>query len=412
MTTTALSAPLPARSKKRRRRWVRRAAAGAFVAVVAVLLVMAWIPKPIAVETGRVARGPMVVTVDENAKTRVRDRFVVGAPLGGDLLRVELAVGDRVAQGAVLARIVPVASPLLDPRSRMQAGSRLAAARAAQKQAGAAKERAAVALEHARKEGNDARRLVASGAITAAAARNTELEERLRAQELESARFSVQVADNEVALARAALERFEPAEAGQELDVTAPADGVVLRVLRESAGVIQPGAPILEIGDPRNLEVVCDVLTSDAVAIRPGAKVTFERWGGARPLEGHVRIVEPEAFTRVSALGVEEQRAPVIIDLDTPEAERGNLGDAYRLDAHIVVWEHPEVLTAPSSAVFRARGSWAAYLVRGRRARLVELEVGRRNETQVEITSGLAAGDVVVVHPSDRLTDGARVSTR
>ena len=394
--------------RKRPRKWVRRSLAAAFVTTVAVLLVVSWMPKPIAVEVERVTRGPMVVTVDETAKTRVRDRYVVGAPLAGNVLRVELDPGDRVRTGDVLARIVPAASPLLDPRSRSEAQSRVAAAVASQKEADARKARAEAAAEHAVKEADDVRRLLASGSMTPAAARAAELDERLRARELESARFSVQVADNQVELARAALRRFGSGS-GEELDVTAPADGVVLHVMHESAGVVAPGAPILEIGEPKNLEVVCDVLTSDAVNVVPGARVTFERWGGDRPFVGHVRTIEPAAFTRVSALGVDEQRVSVIIDLDTPLAERTSLGDGYRLDAHIVVWESSDVATAPSSAVFRSGGAWAVYAVRDGRARLVRVGVGRRNATRVEITSGLEPGEVVVMHPSDRLADGSRV---
>ncbi len=414
-TATAATAPTtavparPPRARKRPRKWVRRVVAGAFVAVVATLLVMSWIPKPLAVETERVTRGPLVITVDEAAKTRVRDRYVVSAPLTGDLLRVELRAGDRVERGAVLARVVPSESPLLDARSRMAAQTRVAAALAAKKEADARRARADAAAEHARAESDDARRLLATGALTAAAARDAELERSLRDQELESARFSVQVADNEIEIARTALGRFGSTARTEELDLTAPASGVVLHVLHESAGVVQPGAPILEIGDPRNLEVACDVLTGDAVNVRPGASVTLERWGGERPFAGHVRRVEPAAFTRVSALGVEEQRVTVLIDLDTPLAERTTLGDGYRLDAHIVVWQAPEVRTAPSSAVFRSGGAWAVYVVRDARARLAHVGVGRRNATRVEITDGVGDGDVVIVHPSDRLADGARV---
>ena len=406
---TAITVSRAARTKKRPRRWIRRALVAAFVAVVAVLLVLSWMPKPLPVKTDRVTRGPMTVTVDEAAKTRVRDRYVIGAPLGGEVLRVELRPGDRVRAGDVLARIVPSASPLLDSRSRSEAQSRVAAAIASKKEADARKARADVAVEHARVEANDARRLLATNAISPSEARKTELEERLRAQELESARYSVQVADNQVEVARAALRRFGAAGGSEELEVTAPADGVVLHVMHESAGVVVPGAPIVEIGDPRNLEVVCDVLTSDAVNVAPGARVTFARWGGERAITGHVRLIEPAAFTRVSALGVEEQRVSVIIDLDTPAGDRGSLGDGYRVDAQIVVWESGDVRTAPSSAVFRSGGQWAVYLIREGRARLVNVEVGRRNPTRVEILGGIEAGDVVVVHPSDRLSDGARV---
>ncbi len=380
--------------------------------MVAALLVVVWMPKPLPVETARVARGPMRVTVDETAKSRVRDRYVISAPLSGDLLRVELHAGDAIERSAVLARIVPTAPPLLDARARLEAGSRLAAALATQKQASATKARADVAFEHAQKNAADAQRLFDTKAISETERRNSELDERLKRQEVASASFAVQVADNEVELARAAMLRVAPSSGSEQLDVTAPGSGVVLHVMRESAGFIQAGTPLVEVGDRHNLEIVCDVLTSDAVTVKPGARVYFERWGGGRPLEGHVRLVEPAAFTRISALGVEEQRAPVIINLDSPPAEWAALGDGYRLDAHVVVWENPDVRTAPSSAVFRSEGAWAVYAVRDGRARLTRVEVGRRNDTTVEVTGGLGDGDVVVMHPSDRLVNDTRVVTR
>jgi HlyD family secretion protein len=354
----------------------------------------------------------MRVTVDEAARTRVKDRYVVGAPLTGDLLRVELRAGDKIAKGAVLARLMPMASPLLDPRTRAEAAGRLAAAGAAQRQGASGVALAEVALEHAKKEAGDARRLLQSGTISPDRLNDAEIEERLRQEQLASARFGVQVADHDVEIAAAALRRVGPDAKTEQLDVTAPAPGIVLRVLRESAGVVQAGTPLLEIGDPAALEVTSDVLTSDAISIKAGAHVDLERWGGTSSLAAHVRLVEPAAFTRLSALGVEEQRVNVVMDLDASRDVWSSLGDGFRLDARIVVWEHKDVLTLPSSAVFRAKNGWAVYVVEAGRARLVRVEIGHRNDAQVEVMSGALVGATVVVHPGDRLKDGVRVEPR
>lgn len=395
-----------------RRRWLRRVALVLMAIAGVVIVVLAWLPKPLAVDTAPVARGSMRVTVDEAARTRVKDRYVVSAPLSGDLLRVELRPGDKLAKEAVVARVLPMASPLLDARTRAEAEGRLAAALAGQRQAATGVARAELALEHSKKDTADARRLAQSGTISPDALSNSELDERLRQEELASARFATQVADHDVQIATAALARVRPDGKGEQLDVTAPAPGVVLRVMRESAGVVQAGTPLVEIGDPGALEITCDVLTSDAVGVRPNARVELERWGGPTPLVGHVRLVEPAAFTRISALGVEEQRVNVVIDLDAPREQWATLGDGFRLDARIVTWEQKDVLVLPSSAVFRAQGGWAVYTVEGGRARLVKVDVGHRNDTQVEALAGVAAGATVVVHPSDRLADGARVEAR
>jgi HlyD family secretion protein len=390
-----------------RARWGLAVAAALAVALA---LARAFAPTPLSVEVGTVARGPLRVTVSEDGRTRVTDRYVVSAPLAGTLGRIELQPGDTVHRGDPVSRIVPLASPLLDPRARTEAEARVAAASAARRQAQAAVERAAAAADQAARDAARERTMHSAGATAARSVEEAELAERMRREELASAEFGVKVAEAELQLARAAVRRLEPgAASGQQLAVQAPVNGVVLRLLQESEGVVQPGAALLEIGDPASLEVVIDVLTIDAVRIRPGAPVLIERWGADRALHGHVHRVEPSAFTRVSALGVEEQRVNVIIHLDDPAENWRALGDAFRVEAQIVVWEEPDVLQVPSGAVFRRGEGWAVYVVADGRARLRQVEIGHRTDTSAEVRRGLAIGDSVVLYPGDSIREGQRV---
>jgi HlyD family secretion protein len=359
-----------------------------------------------------VVRGPLEVTVDEDGRTRLKDRYVVSAPLAGTLVRPSLRAGDSVARGAVVARVVPVTAPLLDPRARAEAEARLTAARAAQRRAGTEVERARAASGFARREAERQRSLLAAGATAARQAEEAELAERMLAEELASAEFARRVAAAEVEVARAALLRLGQANSREGFEVRSPVAGRVLRVLQESEAVVQSGAPLVEIGDPATLEVVVDVLTADAVDIRPGAPVRIEQWGGPAALPGHVHRVEPSAFTRISALGVEEQRVNVVIDLEGDNAAWAALGDGYRVEARIAVWREDGVLQLPAGAVFRHDGGWAVYRIRDGRARLQPIELGRRNAARAQLLGGLEEGDRVVVYPADNLTDGIRVEGR
>lgn len=401
-----------ARAQKRRRaRTFRRAGLGLGAALVVVGLAAAFRPKPLSVESVRATRGDLVVTVDEMAKTRVRDRFVVSAPISGHVLRVELEPGAPIELSSVLARIAPMTAPMLDARSKVEAQARTSGARAAEQQARAAIVRAELAATNARDELERTKKLVVSGSLAQDALTRAELEARLRAEELTSARFAAQMAAHEAQMAGAALRRYDGEGGGDAFDVTAPARGQVLRVLRESAGPVQAGAPLVEIGDPAGLEVVADILTADAVRMRPGAPVSVERWGG-EPLRAHVRTVEPSAFTRVSALGVEEQRTAVVVDLDEPRERFGALGDGYRVEVRIVVRERRNVVRIPLGAAFRHDGGWAAYVVDGDHAKLVPLKLGARSDVDAEVEEGLREGDRVVLHPSERVKPGAAVITR
>ncbi|HET8624995.1 MAG TPA: efflux RND transporter periplasmic adaptor subunit [Gemmatimonadales bacterium] len=403
--------PVPARFTRRRAgsrtRW---AIAIAAVLALGVGLVRAFAPVPVVVEVGTVSRGPLRVAVLEDGRTRVTDRFVVAAPLTGTLGRIELQPGDTVRRGDPVAQIIPPASPLLDPRARAEAEARVAAAVAMRRQAQAARDRARAAADQASRDAARERTLLRAGATAARTAEEAELAERMRREELASVEFGVKVAEAELAIARAAVRRLQPGTAaGQQLAVPAPVDGQVLRVLQESEGVVQAGAPLVEIGDPTTLEAVIDVLTTDAVRIAPGDPVRIEQWGGDSALSGHVHRVEPSAFTRVSALGVEEQRVNVIVHLDEVAGQSYTLGDGFRVEASIAVWEEPDVLQVPSGAVFRRGEGWGVYVVEAGRARLRPVEIGHRTDTSAQVRHGIEAGAAVVLYPGDTIRDGQRV---
>lgn len=371
----------------------------------------AWAPKPLAVETALVARGPLRVTVDEDGRTRVKDRYVVGAPLSGRVARIELRAGDPVAKGTVLARILPAESPLVDPRAHAVADARMATAVAAVAQSRSSIDRAKIALDSAEKELSRTRELVARKAVPDVELERGELLLRARSEELVSAKFGADIATHELESARAAADhgKSRTAGSGEQFEVTSPVAGVVLRVLQGSEGVVQAGTPLVEVGDPAALEIAVDVLTVDALHVQPGARVTIERWGGEHPLAAHIRRIEPSAFTKVSALGVEESRVNAIVDLDEPRERWKGLGDGFRVEARLLVWEDPNVLTVPDGALFRTGEDYCAYVVTGGKVALRHVSLGRRNGLVAQVLGGLVDGDRVVVHPSDRVVEGLRV---
>jgi len=386
------------------------------LAVVAAILYALW-PKPVPVDFDSVARGPMEVTVDEEGKTRIKERYVVSAPLAGRLRRIELKAGDRVEAGKTVVAVIEPGDPaLLDVRSRAEAVARVKAAQAAAAQAGPHLERAKAALEFAQSDHRRVRQLRERGGSTQQDLDNAELLVRTRGEELKAAQFAEQIANYEFELARAALLRSRPdGETSSEptnFEIRSPIDGRVLHVLVESAGVVSPGTGLITLGDPRDLEVEIDVLSSDSVAIKPGAPVRFEHWGGEHPLLGNVRLVEPAGFTKISALGVEEQRVWVLADFVDPPADREALGDGYRVEARIVVWQRNDVLKAPASALFRQGEQWAVFRATGGRAHLTHVEIGRNNGIDAEVLDGLADGDVVIAHPSDKVVEGVGVRQR
>ena len=388
------------------RRNVRVVAAG--VVVSGILAAALW-PEAVEVSTATAARAPMQVTIDEDGETRVRERFVVSAPVAGRLQRIELDPGDAVvARSTVLARIAPAAAPLLDARNRSELVTAVEAARAALGQAQAERMRAVTMLTRLRTALRRQRELAMAGAIAADALDQAEAETGAAEEAMRAAEFAVARGEQEVRLARARLQ--QPGPGAGAVNVIAPVDGIVLRIRRESESVVPTGEPLVEIGDPTRLEVVADLLSTDAVRVAPGALVLLEQWGGAHPIAGRVRRVEPSGFLKLSALGVEEQRVNVIIDLD--RAHAGALGDGYRVEVRIVVWRSDDVLQVPAGSIFRRGEGWAAFIVDGNRARLRDVRIGQRNATDVQILEGLEAGRTVVLHPPDTLDDGARVTPR
>lgn len=374
------------------------------------LIAYAFWPKPLDVEAAPITRGPLAVTVDGDGRTRIKDRFVVSAPVGGQIERIALRPGDRLKLGAPLAVVTPIEAPLLDARSRAQADAQLRLARAAEAQASARVRTAEAASEHAKAELGRMEQLEKTGAVAAAALEDAQLAARTAAAELESARFGVGVARSQVELARAAARRVAgEVDESAGVPVKSPVDGAVLRVITESAGVVAAGAPLVEIGDPAALEIVLDLLSADAVMVKPGAETWIEHWGGERRLDARVRLVEPSGFTKVSALGVEEQRVNVVADFTGDPAERAALGDGYRVHARIVVWQSADAVRVPLSALFRDGDRWAVFVIEGDRAQKRAVEIGHRGDREAEVVSGAAEGDRVITHPGDRVKDGARV---
>ena len=319
------------------------------------LLVLAFRPQPIGVDLAPVARGPLRVTVDEDGKTRIKERYVVSSPLAGRLLRIEMEPGDEVARGSSLLAVLEPRDPtLLDARELAAASARVRAQQAALERAKAEVERTRAAMEFAESDLARSRKAIERRVISQEGIERATLFHRQAQESFRAARFTEDMAQYELELAQAALVVAEGDDQNQQQDahfeIYSPIDGRVLRVLQESSTIVNAGAELLEVGDPTDLEIEVDVLSSDAVKIPPGARVSLEQWGGPEPLQGKVLLVEPSAFTKISALGVEEQRVNVIIKLDEPYAKRPSLGDAFRVEARIVIWESSHVLNVPTSA--------------------------------------------------------------
>jgi HlyD family secretion protein len=384
--------------------------------VVGLLAYSFW-PRPVEVDVTPVVRGPLRVTVDEDGKTRIKDRYVVSAPLAGRVQRISLRPGDRVAAGnTVLAVIEPADPALLDDRARAEAEARVKASEAARRQAVPKLERVRHTHVLAVHELERIRRLAAGSGVSQQDLEAAQNKERTAQEEVRTAQFALQIADFELDLARAALTRTRPRSPGDvenwHFPILAPVNGLVLRVFQESSVVVTPGQRLLEVGDPSELEVEVDVLSSDAVKVAPGAKVLLEHWGGEQPLLGQVRLVEPSGFLKVSALGVEEQRVNVIIDFLDPPQQRLRLGDAYRVEARIIIWSADDVLKVPAGSLFRHGEDWAVFVIEGGRAQLRGVQVGRSNGLETEVKAGLAEGQVVILHPGDKILPGGRVEGR
>ncbi|BBO30650.1 efflux RND transporter periplasmic adaptor subunit [Lacipirellula parvula] len=414
---------------------VRRILLIGFVAAVVAAIILGLRPAPVEADLAKVVRGEIRETVDQDGKTRLRERYTVSAPLAGRLLRIELDPGDEVAAGETLvASIEPRDPELLDARALLQAEANVKAAEAKLARATPLLDEATANLEFAEADMRRARaaQRESVGAITQNELENKEMFRRTRAALVRSAQHSQEIAQFELDQARAALLRSRPPEkpakpeAGEEqerapypqqdpqwhFNILSPINGRVLRVFKESEAVVAAGEPLLEIGDPHDLEIEIDVLSRDAVKVRPGATVVLEEWGGDRPLHGEVRLVEPSGFTKISTLGVEEQRVNVIVDLIDPPQQRDDLGDGFRVEARIVIAEADDVLKIPSSALFRVGDDWATFRVENGVARQQTVKLGLENGLEAEIRGGLAEGDVVVMHPGDNVVDGRAVKPR
>lgn len=385
------------------------------VAIVVAVFVWAFMPAAVSVDVVVATRGPMQVTVNQEGRTRVRELYTISAPLAGELQRIDLDEGDAVVAGkTVLARIEPVLPGLLDARAVEEAQARVRAAEATLHGTAPAIVRAEAHVAHAKLQFDRARQLVDEHAISQQELEAQQLSLDVASAELKSARASEDVARFQVEQAKAALLRVTGAPTTHPagpFEIISPIDAKVLRVLQESGGTVAPGTRLLDIADVTSLEAVIDVLSQDAVRIHPGARVYFDRWGGDAPLLGTVRRIEPSGFTKVSALGVEEQRVNVIADftdLGNPSA----VGDQYRVDARIVIWEEPDVLKIHNGALFREGDQWAVYVVDGGKARLRTIKVGRMSGLSAQVLDGLSSSDKVILHPSDKVRDGVKVSLR
>ena len=397
----------------------------AFALAAAYGLYLLWQPRPLPVDVATIARGDLVQTVDEVGRTRVRDRYTLSAPIEGRLLRTPLRAGDRVVAGqTVVAEFAARPAPLLDARTQAEREAAIRRADAAVATTEARRSQAQAEANAAAAESQRVLTLHAEGLASAADREHAERDDRVAAEGLRAATFAVQVAEHERELARASRvpsalpdesPHAEPAPPPAPLALRSPVDGVVLRVHEESARALAAGAPILDVGDLRQLELVADFLTQDAVRVRPGMPATVERSGAldaqgqALRLQATVQRIEPGGFTKVSALGVEEQRVAIVAAPSGPAADWQALGDGYRVELRIVVGEAKDVLRVPVGALFRRGDAWATFVARDGRAREVAVQLGRTTPSHAEALGGLAAGDVVVLYPSELLADGAPV---
>jgi len=381
------------------------------VAVVLVVAALVAFPRSVEVEIAEVLVGPLEVTLDEEGETRVREPFVVSAPIAGRLERIELEAGDRVvAEETVIATLRPSAPVLLDARSREEARAGVEAAEAGVGRVRAERQRIASELAYARAEAMRYRRLADEGIVSQELLDQTELRVATQEEALQAAEYALRTVEGDLRMARARLLEAAPTrEQGGAIAIRSPVDGVVLRRFQQSEAVVTAGTPLVEVGDTRDLEVVADYLSSDAVQMKPGYGALIARWGG-EPLLARVRRIEPSGFTKISALGVEEQRVNVVLDFD--ESQRSSwerLGDGFRVEVRVVIWADDQVVVVPTGALFRSGEQWAVYRIEDGRARLRPVEIGVRSPERAQVLDGLEAGDRVVLYPGDQVTEGVRV---
>jgi len=380
--------------------------------IVGVLVAVAMWPRAIDVETAVVTRGTLMQTIGAEGATRVRHRYVLTAPVSGEVLRIDLQPGDEVTQGMVLAVVRAAAPTPLDARTRAETEAALLSARAALGRLIAERDRAETSLRRIGQQTERTRTLAEAGAVAPEELEARDVELQMAQEAVRAAEFAVAQAQADIDAASARLAPPSAAGGRRDYTVISPVDGVVLRRHRESQSVVPAGEPLLEVGDPNQLEIVADLLSADAVAVAQGSEVLIERWGGEEVLSGRVRRIEPAGFTKISALGVEEQRVNVIVDFDAPAEAAQSLGDGYRVDVRIVTWQTDSALKLAPGALFREGDAWAVYVVEAGVARLRPVTVGHRSDTEAEITNGLEEGERVVLFPPDTLEDGSPVKPR
>ena len=383
------------------------------LAVVAVLVaaLVAWAlrPQPVAVEVAEVTRGVFEQTVVDDGKTRVRDRYVISAPLAGRVERITLDAGDTVRHGQAVALLTPTVPAFLDARTERELRERIGAAEAQAARARAETQKVLAQRDQARADVNRQAKLAESGFVSATAREQAELALRTAERSVDAARFAEEAARHDLAQARAALARYQSGAPTAKWEVTSPVTGSVLKVVQKSEGVVALGAPLLEVADARSLEAVVDVLSQEAVAIRPGMAARMEVGIGVPPLRAIVRLVEPAAFTKISALGVEEQRVNIVFDFDGPLDKVWTIGDGFRVEAHIVTHRVEDAVKVPVGALFREGEGWAVFVADGGRAAKRGVKVPRRSGAEALVEEGLKPGERVVVYPSDALRDGSRI---
>jgi len=383
--------------------------------IILVLIGIGFMPRPVLVDIVTVTRGPLTVTINEEGKTRVMDHYLLSAPVDGYLRRINLEVGDPVTRDQPLGSLEPLRPAVLDTRARAEAQARVASAMAALSAAEQEVSAAAADTQYAADEQRRLKQLFDSGAVSLDQLQQADANARRTAARLESARFAVEIARYEKIAAEASLKYSvaggtdEPTESEM---ILAPVNGSVLKIHHQSEGVVYKGDPLVDIGDPHSLEIVVEVLSRDAVRITPGMRVLLTRWGGDGTLQGSVRTVEPTGFTKISALGVEEQRVLIIIDIVSSPELWERLGDGYRVETAFVIWEEPDVLQIPTSAMFRQGDAWTVYVVENGRAEPRPILPGQRSGLSTQIVSGLDEGELVINHPGDNLEAGSRVKSR
>lgn len=393
--------------------------AASIAAALAIALYVALRPKPISVDIGFVTTGPMRVAVEEEGKTRVRNVYTISAPVAGKLMRIALDAGDEVVKNeTVVAIIQPAAPPFLDHRARHEADAQIAAATASVQLAEAEVRQAVSELDFATSELKRSEVLARSQTIPERNLEKARIDVDVRQAALARAKANVEVRQRELETARARLIGPEtlttPSDeaSGCCINVRSPVSGQLLKRIQSSETVIAPGAPLVEIGNTADMEIVVELLSTDAVKVAENASARIDGWGGQRPLSARLRRIEPAGFTKVSALGIEEQRVRAILDFDAPPDLRRRLGHDFRVFASITTWAADDALRIPLSALFRSGDKWAVFRVDGNRARLAAVEVGHRNSEHAQLAAGLKAGDAIILHPSDRVSDGVRVQAR